>query len=43
MDIEELEYRLSFRNPEDDDWTYQIDKKRKEILSTRLQSNGSHH
>eukprot|EP00960_Hanusia_phi_P072894 767895-Hanusia_phi.AAC.14 len=24
MDIEELEYRLSFRNPEDDDWTYQV-------------------
>ncbi|EKX46661.1 hypothetical protein GUITHDRAFT_107444 [Guillardia theta CCMP2712] len=43
MDIEELEYRLTFRNPEEDDWTYQIDKKRKEILATRLQSNGSHH
>jgi mRNA guanylyltransferase len=38
MDIEELEYRLSFSNPEDDDWVEALATRRKALLAERRRS-----
>jgi hypothetical protein len=38
MDVEELEYRLSFSNPEDDDWAEALAASRKALLADRRRS-----
>lgn len=35
MEIEELQYRLTFKSPEDDDWEEVMKKKRAEVLAQR--------
>jgi hypothetical protein len=35
MDIEELEYRLTFTNPQDDDWDEALKNSRKALLDSR--------
>lgn len=43
MDIEELEYRLTFSNPELDDWTEALAQRRKALLTERKRSVSNGH
>ena len=41
MDVEEVEYRLSFARPEDDDWEAQAKARRVEMVRARKEQSAN--